>query len=71
MLMNNTNEMQVMAALSLICGAFYTSISRDTILNAMLKSDTKKNLVEIAFKVAAIYCHYIELRNRVQRAEEE
>lgn len=71
-LMNyTTDEKQVMAALSLICGAFYTSISRDTILDALLKSDTKKNLVDVAFKVAAIYCRYIELRNRVQNAEEK
>ena len=71
-LMNyTTDEKQVMAALSLICGAFYTSISRDTILDALLKSDTKKNLVDVAFKVAAIYFRYIELRNRVQNAEEK
>lgn len=72
MLMNYTaDEKQVMAALSLIHGTFYTSTSGDKILDALLKSGTKKDVVKIAFKTAAIYCCYIELRNRVQNAEEE
>lgn len=72
MLMNYTSdEKQVMAALSLIHGAFYTSTSGDKILDALLKSGTKKDVVKITFKTAAIYCRYIELRNRVQNAEEE
>ena len=72
MLMNYTSdEKQVMAALSLIHGAFYMSTSGDKILDALLKSGTKKDVVKITFKTAAIYCRYIELRNRVQNAEEE
>lgn len=71
-LMNYTaDEKQVMAALSLIHGAFYTSTSGDKILDALLKSGTKKDVVKIAFKVAAIYCRYIELQNRIKNAEEE
>lgn len=62
---------QVVAALSLIQGAFYTSCARDAILDALLKSGTKKDVVNLAFDVSAVYCKYIELRNRVQRAEEE
>lgn len=70
--MNYTaDEKQVMAALSLIHGAFYTSTSGDKILDALLKSGTKKDVVKIAFKVAAIYCRYIELQNRIKNAEEE
>ena len=72
MLMNYTSdEKQVIAALSLIHGAFYMSTSGDKILDALLKSGTKKDVVKITFKTAAIYCRYIELRNRVQNAEEE
>ena len=72
MLMNYTSdEKQVMAALSLIHGAFYMSTSGDKILDALLKSGTKKDVVKITLKTAAIYCRYIELRNRVQNAEEE
>ena len=72
MLMNYTSdEKQVIAALSLIHGAFYMSTSGDKILDALLKSGTKKDVVKITFKTAAIYCRYIDLRNRVQNAEEE
>ena len=72
MLMNYTSdEKQVIAALSLIHGAFYMSTSGDKILDALLKSGTKKDVVKITLKTAAIYCRYIELRNRVQNAEEE
>ena len=69
--MNNMYDAkQVMAALSLIRGAFYNSCARDKILDALLRSGTKKDVVNAAFDVAALYCKYIELRNRVQRAEE-
>lgn len=70
-MMNNMYDAkQVMAALSLIRGAFYNSCARDKILDALLRSGTKKDVVNAAFDVAALYCKYIELRNRVQRAEE-
>lgn len=71
-LLNNMYDAtQVTAALSLIQGAFYNSCARDKILDALLKSGTKKDIVNVAFDVAALYCKYIELRNRVQLAEEE
>lgn len=70
-LLNNMYDAtQVVAALSLIRGAFYISCARDAILDALLKSGTKKDVVNAAFDVAALYCKYIELRSRVQRAEE-
>lgn len=70
-LLNNMYDAtQVVAALSLIRGAFYSSCARDAILDALLKSGTKKDVVNTAFDVAAMYCKYIELRSRVQRAEE-
>lgn len=70
-----TNSMhdakQIMAVLSLIHGAFYNSYAKSEILDALLRSGTKKDVVVVAFDVSAMYCRYIELRNRVQRAEEE
>lgn len=71
-LLNNMYDAkQVMAALSLIRGAFYNSCARDKILDALLKSGTKRDVVVAAFDVSAMYCRYIDLRNRVQNAEEE
>lgn len=71
-LMNNMYDAkQVMAALSLIRGAFYNSCARDKILDALLRSGTKKDVIVVAFDVSAMYCRYIDLRNRVQSAEEE
>lgn len=70
--MNNMYDAkQVMAALSLIRGAFYSSCARDNILDALLRSGTKKDVVVAALDISAMYCRYIDLRNRVQRAEEE
>ena len=71
-IMNNMYDAkQVMAALSLIRGAFYSSCARDNILDALLRSGTKKDVVVAALDISAMYCRYIDLRNRVQRAEEE
>ena len=56
---------QTAAALSLICGAFYTSISREEITSALVKSATKAELVEILTHVASAYCQYVSLKARI------
>lgn len=56
---------QTAAALSLICGAFYVSHSRDKIVSALVKSATKAELVEILTHVSSAYCQYVALKARV------
>lgn len=60
---------QTVAVLSLICGAFYTSFSREEITSALVKSATKAELVEILTHVASAYCQYISLKARIEIAK--
>jgi len=63
------NPVQTSAVLSLIKGAFFHSTARDKIAEALMKSATKPQLIEIITHVANAYCQYIALRARVEIAE--
>lgn len=60
---------QTAAILSLINGAFFGSLARDKIVEALVKSATKPRLVEIVTHVASAYCQYVALKARVEIAE--
>lgn len=59
---------QTAAVLSLICGAFYHSMARDKIVEALVRSATKPQLVEIVTHVSAAFCQYIAIKARVEIA---
>ncbi len=61
---------QTAAILSLIAGAFHGSWVRDKIVEALTKSATKPQLIEIVAHVASAYCQYVDLKARVELAEE-
>lgn len=60
---------QTTAVLSLIDGAFSDSMAADRIREKLVKSATKPDLVRIITHVASLYCWYISLKARVERAE--
>lgn len=66
---NISTPEQTVAVLSLIAGAFYSSMSRDDIVEALVKSATKPRLVEIVTHVASAYCQYVSVKARVAMAE--
>lgn len=59
---------QTAAVLSLICGSFHSSMARDEITEALVKSATKPRLVEILTHVSCAYCQYIALKARMALA---
>lgn len=60
---------QTAAVLSLIDGAFFDSMAREKIAEALIKSATKQQLVKIMTHVASAYCQYVALKARVEIAE--
>lgn len=62
---------QTTAVLSLIDGAFYDSMAAERIAGKLEKSATKPELVKIITHVASLYCWYISLKARVDKAEKE
>lgn len=62
---------QTAGVLSLIKSAFYQSDSRDTIKDALCKSATKLDLIEILVSVGCAYCQYTDLKARVAMALHE
>lgn len=60
---------QTTAVLSLIVGSFFSSWAREKIVEALVKSATKPQLVEILTNVTSAYCQYISLRARVEIEE--
>lgn len=62
-------EEQTAAIVSLIVGAFYDCTARDRIVQALVKSATKPQIVEIMTHVASVYCQYVALKARVEVAE--
>lgn len=59
---------QTAAVLSLIDGAFYSSMAREEIAEKLTKSATKPDLVQIVTHVASAYCWYISLKAQVEKA---
>lgn len=60
---------QTAAVLSLIDGAFYDSMTADRIKEKLSRSATKPDLVKIITHVASIYCWYVSLKARVEKAK--
>lgn len=64
-----SDSFQTAAVLSLIDGAFYDSMAADRIAEKLTKSATKPELVKIMTHVASVYCWYISLKARIEKAE--
>lgn len=60
---------QTAAVLSLIDGAFHTSMARNEIKEKLARSATKHNLVDIVTHVASLYCWYASLKLRVEKTK--
>jgi len=63
------DSIQTAAVLSLINGAFYDSMATDRIAKKLEKSATKPDLVRIITHVASLYCWYVSLKARIEKAE--
>ena len=63
-----SDSYQTAAVLSLIDGAFSDSMAADRIAEKLTKSATKPELVKIATHVASVYCWYVSLKVRVEKA---
>lgn len=57
---------QTAAVLSIINGAFYTSMAGDEIKEKLTKSATKPQLADIFAHVSSAYCQYVSLKARVE-----
>ena len=65
------DTIQVSGVLSLINGAFYSGWAFEKIMEALLKSATKPELLKIVVHVACAYCEYVSLKCRVEAAGKE
>lgn len=66
-----SDSYQTAAVLSLIDGAFYDSMAADRIAEKLTKSATKPELVKIITHVASVYCWYVSLKARIEKAKGE
>lgn len=63
------DSFQTAAVLSLIDGAFHDSMAAERIREKLAKSATKPDLVKITTHVASLYCWYVSLKARIEKAE--
>lgn len=66
-----SDSYQTAAVLSLIDGAFHDSMAADRITEKLTKSATKPELVKIITHVASVYCWYVSLKARIEKAKGE